>query len=317
LNKIKYNIAVSGASGFIGRALITKLIKEGHQVFGLVRNKITCYDPIYYKNILVEDISKNIVFDEKIKIDILYHLAAKTHSKSNNYKEYYDVNVLGLKSLLNILKPLKIKKIIMLSSIKVNGEGFLNNDNYYSEMSKNNPLDNYGISKLEAENLLKTFCIGNNINFVILRPPLVYGAGVKGNLKKLMYYIDKNIPLPIIKTANNRSLISLRNLVSALIIVALNDNANGQTYLVSDDLPISVENLYKNIAIIMKKKLFLIKFYSLFFKILLWPFGKAKLVEKISSSLIIDNAKIKKDTEWRPAISLMDDLKSMVESRKN
>ena len=317
MNKIKYNIAVSGASGFIGGALITKLIKEGHQVFGLVRNKITCYDPIYYKNILVEDISKNIVFDEKIKIDILYHLAAKTHSKSNNYKEYYDVNVLGLKSLLNILKPLKIKKIIMLSSIKVNGEGFLNNDNYYSEMSKNNPLDNYGISKLEAENLLKTFCIGNNINFVILRPPLVYGAGVKGNLKKLMYYIDKNIPLPIIKTANNRSLISLRNLVSALIIVALNDNANGQTYLVSDDLPISVENLYKNIAIIMKKKLFLIKFYSLFFKILLWPFGKAKLVEKISSSLIIDNAKIKKDTEWRPAISLMDDLKSMVESRKN
>ena len=317
MNKIKYNIAVSGASGFIGGALITKLIKEGHQVFGLVRNKITCYDPIYYKNILVEDISKNIVFDEKIKIDILYHLAAKTHSKSNNYKEYYDVNVLGLKSLLNILKPLKIKKIIMLSSIKVNGEGFLNNDNYYSEMSKNNPLDNYGISKLEAENLLKTFCIGNNINFVILRPPLVYGAGVKGNLKKLMYYIDKNIPLPIIKTANNRSLISLRNLVSALIIVALNDNANGQTYLVSDDLPISVENLYKNIAIIMKKKLFLIKFYSLFFKILLWPFGKAKLVEKISSSLIIDNAKIKKDTEWRPAISLMDDLKSMGESRKN
>ncbi|MBT3940044.1 MAG: NAD-dependent epimerase/dehydratase family protein [Pelagibacterales bacterium] len=317
MNKIKYNIAVSGASGFIGRALITKLIKEGHQVFGLVRNKITCYDPIYYKNILVEDISKNIVFDEKIKIDILYHLAAKTHSKSNNYKEYYDVNVLGLKSLLNILKPLKIKKIIMLSSIKVNGEGFLNNDNYYSEMSKNNPLDNYGISKLEAENLLKTFCIGNNINFVILRPPLVYGAGVKGNLKKLMYSIDKNIPLPIIKTANNRSLISLRNLVSALIIVALNDNANSQTYLVSDDLPISVENLYKNIAIIMKKKLFLIKFYSLFFKILLWPFGKAKLVEKISSSLIIDNAKIKKDTEWRPAISLMDDLKSMVESRKN
>ena len=115
MNKIKYNIAVSGASGFIGRTLITKLIKEGHQVFGLVRNKITCYDPIYYKNILVEDISKNIVFDEKIKIDILYHLAAKTHSKSNNYKEYYDVNVLGLKSLLNILKPLKIKRSLAFS----------------------------------------------------------------------------------------------------------------------------------------------------------------------------------------------------------
>ena len=132
-----------------------------------------------------------------------------------------------------------------------------------------------------------------------------------------MFYIDRNIPLPIINTANNRSLISLRNLVSALIIVAFNDNANRQTYLVSDDLPISVENLYKNIAIIMKKRLFLIKFYSLFFKILLWPFGKAKLVEKISNSLIIDNTKIKNDTEWRPDISLMDDLKSMIENRKD
>jgi nucleoside-diphosphate-sugar epimerase len=132
-----------------------------------------------------------------------------------------------------------------------------------------------------------------------------------------MFYIDRNIPLPIINTANNRSLKSLRNLVSALIIVAFNDNANRQTYLVSDDLPISVENLYKNIAIIMKKRLFLIKFYSLFFKILLWPFGKTKLVEKISNSLIIDNTKIKKDTEWRPDISLMDDLKSMIENRKD
>ena len=317
MNKIKYNIAVSGASGFIGRALITKLIKEGHQVFGLVRNKITCYDPIYYKNILVEDISKNIVFDEKIKIDILYHLAAKTHSKSNNYKEYYDVNVLGLKSLLNISKPLKIKKIIMLSSIKVNGEGFLNNNDYYSEMSKDNPLDNYGISKLEAENLLKTFCIGNNINFVILRPPLVYGAGVKGNLKKLMYYIDKNIPLPIIKTANNRSLISLRNLVSALIIVAHNDNAKNKTYLVADDVPISVEDLYKNIAKVMNKKLFIMKFYSFFFKILLWPLGKSRLVEKISNSLIVDNTKIKKETDWKPTISMMDEFKYMIGKKED
>ena len=125
MNKIKYNIAVSGASGFIGRALITKLIKEGHQVFGLVRNKITCYDPIYYKNILVEDISKNIVFDEKIKIDILYHLAAKTHSKSNNYKEYYD-------------KSLKL----------MNKGGLINVDNvlWHGEVADENNLDKFTVN---------------------------------------------------------------------------------------------------------------------------------------------------------------------------
>ena len=317
MNKKKTNIIISGASGFIGRALTGELIKDGHKVFGLVRENIFCFDPAYYTNILIQDISSNINIDKNIRIDILYHLAAKTHSNSNSYNDYYEVNVLGLKNILNFTKKLKIKKIIMLSSIKVNGEGFLNNDSCYTASSKDNPLDNYGISKMEAENLLKEFCKNNSIDFVILRPPLVYGEGVKGNLKKLMSYIDRNIPLPIIYTKNKRSLISLRNLISALIIVAINDKARCKTYLVSDDAPISVENLYRNIAVIMNKKLFLIKFYSLFFKVLLWPLGKAKLVDKISNSLIIDNSKIKNDTGWKPNISLIDELKCMIENSKD
>ena len=123
--------------------------------------------------------------------------------------------------------------------------------------------------------------------------------------------------VPIINTKNKRSLISLRNLVNALIIVMHNENIKNKTYLVADDIPIRVEDLFKNIAKIMNKKLFIIKFYSLFFKILLWPIGKSKLVEKISNSLIVDNTKIKKETDWAPKTNIMDEVKYMIEKKED
>ena len=315
--KKKCNILVSGASGFIGLMLIKELLESGHNVFGLVRRNINYFNNKNYKNIIIEDISKNINFNKNIKIDYFYHLAAKTHDNMNKDDEYYRVNVLGLKNILSYVTKLEIKKIIMLSSIKVNGEGFNTNDEVYSSRSKLNPKDAYGRSKLDAENSLKEFCKKSDINYVILRPPLVYGAGVKGNLSSLMNLIDKNIPMPIVKTNNMRSLISLNNLVDALIVVGLNDNIVNKTYLVADDLPIKVEDLYKKIANSMDKKLFLINLPSKFLKVLLWPLGKAKLVDKISTSLIVDNTDIKNDTNWKANISFLEELNNMIEFRKS
>ena len=315
--KKKCNILVSGASGFIGLMLIKELLESGHNVFGLVRRNVNYFNNKNYKNIIIEDISKNINFNKNIRIDYFYHLAAKTHDNMNKDDEYYRVNVLGLKNILSYVTKLEIKKIIMLSSIKVNGEGFSTNDEVYSSRSKLNPKDGYGRSKLEAENSLKEFCNKSDINYVILRPPLVYGAGVKGNLSSLMNLIDKNIPMPIVKTNNMRSLISLNNLVDALIVVGLNDNIVNKTYLVADDLPIKVEDLYKKIANSMDKKLFLINLPSKFLKVLLWPLGKAKLVDKISTSLIVDNTDIRNDTNWKANISFLEELNNMIEFRKS
>ena len=315
--KKKYNFLVSGASGFIGLMLIKELLESGHNVYGLVRRNVNYFNNKNYKNIIIEDIAKNINFNKNVRIDYFYHLAAKTHDRTNNDNEYFRVNVLGLKKILSYATKLEIKKIIMLSSIKVNGEGFNTNDEVYSSRSKLNPKDAYGRSKLEAENLLKEFCKINDIYYVILRPPLVYGAGVKGNLSSLMNLIDKNIPMPIVKTNNMRSLISLTNLVDALIAVGLNDDIVNKTYLIADDFPIKVEDLYKKIANSMDKKLFLINLPSKFLKVLLWPLGKAKLVDKISTSLIVDNTDIKNDTNWKANISLLEELHNMIEYRKS
>tara|TARA_B100000214_G_scaffold314224_1_gene247061 strand:+ start:1693 stop:2652 length:960 start_codon:yes stop_codon:yes gene_type:complete len=317
LIKKKYNILVSGASGFIGLMLIKELLERGHNVYGLVRRDNNYFNNKNYTNIVIEDISKNINFNKSVRIDYFYHLAAKTHDKTNNYDEYFRVNVLGLKNVLSYVSKLKIRKIIMLSSIKVNGEGFNTNEQIYSRHSKLNPKDAYGRSKLEAENLLKEFCKINNINFVILRPPLVYGPGVKGNLSSLMNLIDRNIPMPIVKTNNMRSLISLTNLVDALIVVGLNDEIINKIYLIADDFPLKVEDLYKKIANSMDKKLFLINLPSKFLKVLLWPIGKAKLVDKISTSLIVDNTDIKTDTRWKANSSLLEELNNMIKFRKS
>ena len=315
--KKKYNFLVSGASGFIGMMLIKELLERGHNVYGLVRRNNNYFNNKNYTNIVIEDIAKNIDFNKNIRIDYFYHLAAKTHDRTNNDDEYFRVNVLGLKNILSYVSKLKISKIIMLSSIKVNGEGFNTNDKVYSIHSKLNPKDAYGRSKLEAENLLKEFCKINNINYVILRPPLVYGAGVKGNLSSLMNLIDKNIPMPIVKTNNMRSLISLTNLVDALIVVGLSDEIINKIYLIADDLPVKVEDLYKKIANSMDKKLFLINIPSKFLKVLLWPLGKAKLVDKISTSLIVDNTDIKNDTHWKDNSSFLEELNNMIEFRKS
>ena len=315
--KKKYNILVSGASGFIGLMLIKELLEKGHNVYGLVRTNNNYFNNKNYTNIVIEDISKNINFNKSVRIDYFYHLAAKTHDKTNNYDEYFRVNVLGLKNVLSYVSKLKIRKIIMLSSIKVNGEGFNTNEQIYSSHSKLNPKDAYGRSKLEAENLLKEFCKINNINFVILRPPLVYGPGVKGNLSSLMNLIDRNIPMPIVKTNNMRSLISLTNLVDALIVVGLNDEIINKIYLIADDFPLKVEDLYKKIANSMDKKLFLINLPSKFLKVLLWPIGKAQLVDKISTSLIVDNTDIKTDTHWKANSSFLEELNNMIKFRKS
>ena len=293
--KKKCNILVSGASGFIGMMLIKELLERGHNVYGLVRRNNNYFNNKNYTNIVIEDISKNIDFNKNIRIDYFYHLAAKTHDRTNNDDEYFRVNVLGLKNILSYVSKLKISKIIMLSSIKVNGEGFNTNDKVYSIHSKLNPKDAYGRSKLEAENLLKEFCKINNINYVILRPPLVYGAGVKGNLSSLMNLIDKNIPMPIVKTNNMRSLISLTNLVNALIVVGISDEIINKIYLIADDLP--VKQTY-NIEI-------LINIPSKFLKVLLWPIGKAKLVDAV------DNTDIKNDTHWKDNSSFLEEFNMM------
>ena len=317
MNKNKYIILVTGASGFIGRELIKKLLTEGHKVIGLVRKNINIFNSESYENLLVNDISQVVSISHIKKIDIVIHLAAKTHSQNNNYKDYYKTNVLGTENIINLAVKKNVKFILMLSSIKVNGEGFSNNKIEYTEKSETLPKDAYGISKLESENILIKDSIKNNISYVVLRPPLIYGKGAKGNLLKLIKHVEKGLPLPFISGENKRSILSLNNLIDAIIKILYNTNSHNNVYLISDDIPVNPEDLYSVIANKLNKKLVKIKVNKKLLQILLWPIGKSRMVEKISNSLIIDNSKIKNTLGWKPRITLDDDIHNMVKGYKN
>ena len=236
LNNKKYNIAITGANGFIGKHLTQKLLENNYNIKALVRRKT--FDHIENENleeIIIDDITdSNMILKSLENVDIIFHLVGKTHSKSNKYDEYYKTNVLGTKVLSQAALKANVKKIIMLSSIKVNGEGFLNKKFVYKEKDEPAPLDNYGKSKLEAEKILSSSLSKAPMGYVILRAPLVYGQNVKGNLKSLMQYIYKGLPLPVSQGDNRRSMIGIENLCDAMISCAFSEKAIKNIFLVSD-----------------------------------------------------------------------------------
>tara|TARA_B100000676_G_scaffold90017_1_gene89767 strand:- start:1528 stop:2493 length:966 start_codon:yes stop_codon:yes gene_type:complete len=312
VNKYKFNILVTGASGFIGKSLIKKLISMNYYVIGLVRKKSVLNRSPFYSEVLIDDIGKSLSNINISQIDIIIHLAAITHDYNKKYEDYLNTNVNGVTNIVNLGAKISAKLIIMLSSIKVNGEGFYQNNIKYNEKSIPQPSDFYGKSKLESENILIEQCKKNNISYVILRPPLIYGDGVKGNLLNLMKYIDRNIPMPIIKSKNIRSMLSINNLIEALVKIINNKNTHNDMYLISDNIPVSPKNLYNNISKNLNKKLYTFTINKYLLKIFLWPIGKSYLIDKISSSLIIDNTKIKKALKWTPSVSFDQEVKNMV-----
>ena len=168
-------------------------------------------------------------------IDTVIHLAARTHvmhQTGNPLEQYRRINVLGTTHLAHSAARAGVRRMVLLSSIKVNGES--TGAAAFTEHDEPRPQDAYGITKWEAEQALREVAAANSLEAVVLRPPLVYGPGVKANFLRLMQAIDRGIPLPLAAIDNKRSLVYLGNLVEALTLCATHPAAAGETFLVSD-----------------------------------------------------------------------------------
>ena len=247
-------ILITGQNGFIGKALFNLLQQQGHQVRGTVRSwqKIEQGKDI----VAVGDIDSTTDWSSSLAgVEVVVHLANRAHILNDHTENplsiFRQVNVAGTIQLAKQAVKFGVKRFVFVSSIKVNGES--TDKHPFKENDKPNPQDPYSISKLEAEYALHEISAKSSMEIVIIRPPLVYGQGVKGNFERLSRLVESGIPLPFASIENKRSLISLENLVQILAKSINHPDVPGRTLLVSDKEDISTLELIKKIAISIDK----------------------------------------------------------------
>jgi nucleoside-diphosphate-sugar epimerase len=299
-------VLVTGANGFIGTKLCKKLLNKNFCVHGAVRPGKSSFLPegaeaVHIKFIDGDTDWKNILEN----IHTVVHLAARVHvmkdSVSNPFDEYFKVNVMGSERLAQTAAECGVKRFIFMSSVKVNGE---ENVRAYNEGDVPFPKDSYGISKMIAENRLRDIASKTGMELVILRPPLVYGPGVKANFLNLIKTVHKGRPLPLSKVYNRRSFIYIDNLVDAVITCIEHPGAAGQTYFVSDDEDISTPDLIRKIASALNKSPRIFPFPRLLLFTIGKIIGKGASVEKLIGSLTVDISKIRQELGWKPTVTM-------------
>ena len=298
-------ILVTGASGFIGKSLVAELLSQGYSVIAGSRTSIG-----YIKSVVVGDIDGDTDWDEVlVGLDTVIHLAARVHILNENSKaplaEFRKINVAGTLKLAESAAKAGVKRFLFVSSIGVNGT-------YttlpYTELDSPNPQDAYGVSKFEAEQALHKLSAKTDMKIVIVRPPLVYGAGVKGNFEQMLKVLATGIPLPFLSVKNKRSFIYLENLVDALILCATHPKAAGQTYLVSDGQDISTPDLLRKLSSLMGSSTILLPCSPILIRLVGRLFGKSGQVDKLVGSLQIDSSKIRRELGWKTQFTLDEGL---------
>jgi len=234
-------------------------------------------------------------------IDAIIHCAAIAHDLkffSKNKKIIDNVNVQLTDKIIDKCIKFKIKKFIYISSAKVIGD-VTTQSNQFNERTKENPQDLYSISKFRAENLLKIKCKKYNINLIIIRPPLIYGPGVKANFYNLMKYINKGYPLPFFGVKNKRSLISCDNLNSFIEKCINNNKIKNEKFVVSDGKDISIEDLVISLGNSLNKKAKLFYIPKFISSVLLQNIN-AIYYNKLFGSFELDISKAKNKLNWEP-----------------
>jgi UDP-glucose 4-epimerase len=211
------------------------------------------------------------------------------------------VNVDGTLNLARQAAQAGVRRFVFLSSIKVNGEGC---EEPYREGDAACPQDPYAISKWEAEQGLRQIELETGMDVVILRPPLVYGPGVKANFQRLLAAVDKGWPLPLGAVGNRRSLLYLGNLVDAIQLCLVHPAAAGQTYLVSDGEDVSSPELVRRLARAMGCPARLLPVPPAWLRLAGGLLGRRAVVERLLGSLVVDSSRIRRELGWSPPFRL-------------
>lgn len=294
---------VTGANGFVGNALCTALRQKGVSVTAAVRGngKSTEYE--------IGNISASTNWTPVLGgCDTVFHLAARVHLMNDASRDplaaFRAVNVDATMNLARQAVQGGVKRFVFVSSVKVNGEETTTKPFLSSDEPR--PIDPYGKSKLEAEIALQELSSATGLEVVIVRPPLVYGPGVRANFLRLMQLVRWGIPLPLGAVHNYRSLVALDNLVNLLIVCGEHPKAAGQIFMVSDDDDVSISELLRLLAAAMGKKSLLLPISSSLLANCAAILGKSAVANRLLGSLQVDISHTKSTLDWHPVINVHD-----------
>jgi UDP-glucose 4-epimerase len=313
---------VTGASGFIGYELVRYLKEHGMVVRALLREPAK--GP--WDECVVVDLSTNRIPAEVMSsVYGVFHLAGATHTAINTSDKSIDyyrrVNVVATQELLKLAQDSKVERFVYFSSVKASGES---NDRCLDENSACAPVDVYGSTKLEAEKLVLDAGKRAGIHVCNIRPALVYGRGVKGNLAQMLNSISQNTFPVLPEFHNKRSMISLQDVVSAACLAMDDEKANGQTYIITDGIEYSTRQIYLAMCEILGKKITqpAVPVWALRLAGIIgdmiemvarkpMPIDSSKF-RKLVGSACYDSSKIRNELGWLPKYSLYDVLPEMV-----
>ena len=309
------SILITGANGFIGNAVCSYLINKKIKVTGLVRNN-KCNN-IQGLNIeILQTINNKTNWEPYLKkIDIIIHTAG--YSKfplynDNDKLNLFNVNVLGTINLAKQAAQYGVKKIIYISSIKVHGENTKSGSSFNNN-SIFNPQDTYALSKVQAEEGLEQIRKNTNLDIIIIRPPLVYGNGIKSNLLKLINIINIGVPLPFKSISKNKiSLISLENLNSFIYKCIEYKSILNMNFVVSDSRALSTKDLIEKIASTLNKKARLFYFPKFLLFIIGYFLYQQKAMRLLLCNLEIDNSFSEKKLNWKPKAKFSKELRKAI-----
>lgn len=323
INKNSMTVLVSGARGFVGRPVVEEFRAAGCKVIGAVRRGAGASAVVdgglrirseiaetpsgqgSYREVMVGELGPDLDWKEAlVGTEVVVHLAARVHQMqdkaSDPLAEFRRVNVGGTRRLAEQASAAGVRRLVFVSSIKVNGEGTAPG-RAYSETDVPAPADPYGVSKYEAEKALREVAAATGLEVVVLRPPLMVGGGVKGNLAALANAIRRGRPLPFgAITANQRSLLDVRNLADAILACATHPAAAGEVFLVSDGVPVSTAELCRWIGKAVGRSPFLVPVPVGLLRIAGRLVAKKAAMDRLTGSLLIDDSKIRRLLGWSP-----------------
>ena len=309
---MKEKVLVTGANGFVGKTLCRRLLQGGYAPRAGLQSRalwpeLQAATPGLSEFAVIGDLGANPNLNGALEnVAMVMHLAARVHIMSDDpvdpWKEYRRVNVEGTEALARAAAEQGVRRMVFVSTAKVNGESTFGKP--FTERDPPDPQDPYAISKWEAEEALWSVATKTGLEIVIVRPPLVYGPGVRANFLRLMRLVERGVPLPLPHTKNRRSLIGVENLADFLARCVSHPGAANETFLVSDGEDVSTRELIARLARALGRSARFLPVPELAVRLAAGLVGKKAAANRLFGSLAINSDTAREKLAWKPPVTL-------------